>query len=113
MNPVINAKKIERSLGHNVATALTVGTCCAGAYGIGCLKCAGCVVGSVGCAIGTQACYDCTKQKIQAHHKQSQENDPNYDPHSASVLINKNKGDSSSSTKRIFVCGPNIIKLLT
>ena len=102
MKPVISVEKIERSLGQNIATATTIGTCCAsGVYGMGCLKCAGCVVGSVGCAIGTQACYDCTNQNIQDYRKQLQEKDPTYDPRGASVLINKNKGDSSSSTKRI------------
>lgn len=100
MKPVVNAEEIKRHnvpmIGHNYA-ALAVGTCCA--TKIGCVKCAGCVVGSVGCAIGTQACYDCTKKNIQDYRKQSQENDPNYDPRGASVLINKS--NSSSSTKRI------------
>jgi hypothetical protein len=78
---------------------ISVGTCCAGVYGIGCLKCAGCVVGSVGCAIGTQACYDCTKQNVKTYIKQLQENDPNYDPHDVSSVLNK--GDSSTPNKRI------------
>jgi len=102
MNEPIPIEPMNRSLKENVVITSTIGTCCAsGVYGMGCLKCAGCVVGSVGCAIGTQACYDCTKQNIQDYRKQSQENDPNYDPRGASVLIDKNKGNSSTSTKRI------------
>lgn len=91
MKPVVKSDKIDRSsMVPNVATASTIGTCCAsGIYRLGCLKCAGCVVGSAGCAIGTQACYNCTKQKIKSYSEDLNKKNPNYDPPGVSESINK------------------------
>lgn len=83
----------------NLASIATLGTCCAaGVYGAGCLKCTGCVVGSVGCAVGTSACYNCMQKQKQKMLEKTQSQDPMYDPHGPSIVIDKPKLNFGKNT---------------
>ena len=68
------------------------GICCAaGIYGVGCLKCTGCAAGTVGCAVGSAACYEC----IQKQKQKQRDSNPNYDPPGSSQIIDRSTGENN------------------
>jgi hypothetical protein len=67
--------------------AYALGTCCLGSV---CLACSGCIIGSAGCAAGTQECIKCIKKKAEEKLKEKYlTRNPNYDPSGESKIINK------------------------
>ena len=85
-----NSSPKKRTITNMAASA--IGACCLGTT---CLTCSGCIVGSAGCAKGTQACVKCLKQKATKKiNEYTKTNNPNYDPHGKSKTIDRGTPDT-------------------
>ena len=77
--------KKKRTITNMAASA--IGVCCLGTT---CLTCSGCIVGSAGCATGTQACIKCLKKRATTKIEEyTKTNNPNYDPRGESKIIDR------------------------